>query len=562
MTWILVSFFSCIALAFAGTWFLTRNESFKSCLNYFLAGRKLTYPFIAGSLLLTDLDAEELVGLNGSAFSDGLCIMVWEVGAVVSILFAANFFLPRLLRASSTSIPDFLEQRFHPSTGMMVNIVFILAYIFSQIPIVLYSGAQMLRTMFGFDVILQRYGICGEYFQLLVLVAALAGIGAVYALWGGLKTCVVSDTLTGFGWLVGGFLVLYFGLNALGGEEGFINGVKVFFREGNELKKLNSLGSADSSVPFFTIFTGALVLSSFYWCSNQFILQRSLGSKSLAEGQKGTLLCGVLKLFSPFYLVFPGIIACIMVSRHALQISGADEVYGIFARAVVPRPLIGCLAAILFGGVISTFDSLLNSVCTLCSLNIYRRYRPSASDRSVIRVGFWCGIVLTLLSIFLSPLCFMAGRIFDYMISCLSVYGVAIFYVVVLGVFCRKASVRIANTGFVLTFLVMLFKLFYKDFPGGWLGHIHELHFTALVFAASVLLGFIFSHFFPAKQESAQTRTIFAVNCTGHGDRTQNTAPPDAGIDLTPWKYTGLASLILLAAVVAFYLLFADFSVF
>jgi len=557
---VLISFFLCIAFAFIGTWFFTRNESFKSCINYFLAGRKLTFPFIAGSLLLTDLDAEELVGLNGSAFADGLCIIVWELGSIVGIIFSVNFFLPRLLRSNATSIPDFLGQRFHASTGIMVNIVFILAYIFAQIPIVLYSGAQMLRSMFGLDVILQRYGICSEYAQLLVLVAGLAGLGAVYALWGGLKTCAVSDTLIGFGWLAGGLLVLYFGLSALGGEDGFFCGFRNFLQEGTALHKLNSLGDDKSSVPFFTIFTGALVLNSFFWCSNQFILQRTFGSKSLAEGQKGTLLCGALKLLSPFYLVFPGIIACILVARNVLHISSADEVYGVFARAVVPRPLIGFFAAVLFGGIISTFDSLLNSVCTLCSLNVYKKAFPQASDESVIRVGFWSGIILTVLSIFLSPLCFLAGRIFDYMISCLSVYGVAIFSVVVLGIFCRKASAKIANTAFILSFFIMLCKLLYADFPGGWLGHIHDLHFTALVFAAIVLLGFIFSYFFPEKQETPGTRAIFLVNCFGYSKNAAD-VPAASGIDLKPWKYAGGASIILIVLVAVFYLYFADFSV-
>ncbi len=554
----LITFFACILLVLAGTWYLTRHEKYKSSVEYFLAGHGLSFPFIAGSLLLTDLDAEELVGLNGSAFVDGLCIMVWEVGAVVAILLAANIFLPRMLRFQSATIPDMLERRFQPSTAMAVNILFILAYIFTQIPIVLYSGAQMLRSMFGMDKILSDIGICGDYSQLLVIVALLAVCGAFYALWGGLKTCVVSDTLSGIGWLVGGFLVLYFGLSALGDGGNFFSGISVFFREGEKLNKLNSLGSADSSVPFFTVFTGALALSCFYWCSNQFILQRALGGRSLAESQKGMLLGGALKLLSPFYLVFPGIIAAIMVAQQMLPVSVPDQVYGAFVRHVVPRPVLGFLAAVFFGGIISTFDSLLNAVCTLFSLNVYKKLRPDAPDRTVIRIGFWFGIVLTVLSIFLSPLCYKAGRIFEYMISCLSVYSIPIFYAVILGLFCRKASTKIVNTGIVLTFLIMLAKLFFKKFPGGWLGDVNDLHFVAIVLAASLLIGWLFSKLFPAEKENAVTAWIFSVNCFGYGKEQDQSKD---GFDYRPWRSVFLYSVILLLIVIGIYVYFADWSV-
>ncbi len=305
---------------------------------FFLAGRSLTFPLIAGSLLLTNLSTEQMVGLNGAAFTDGLCVMVWEVVAVVALVALVAmglYFLPRFLRSGIATVPQFLEVRFDHQTRVITNLIFLVAYAAILLPIILYTGAQGMIGILGLK---EGLGIESDLANLYLVVIAVGVIRSIYALWGGLRTVAVSDTLNGIGLLVGGFLITYFGLKAVG-DGGFFAGL-------GKLKELapgkfNSIGGSASSVPFSTVFTGILLLNLFYWCTNQQIIQRTFGASSLAEGQKGVLLTGGLKRLGPMYLVLPGIIAFALLAKDGVTDVKVDETYGMLVGRVLPAPLAG-----------------------------------------------------------------------------------------------------------------------------------------------------------------------------------------------------------------------------
>ncbi|MBO5802620.1 MAG: solute:sodium symporter family transporter, partial [Lentisphaeria bacterium] len=408
------SFLFFTALVGGLTWYLTRKNEFASRDGFFLAGRSLTFPFIAGSLLLTNLSTEQLVGLNGSAFTDGLSVMAWEVCAVVALVLMALFFLPRFLKAGVTTVPEFLAQRFDHGTELICNIIFLSAYAVILLPIILYTGAR------GMMDVLQLQGLFGfssETQALWCVVILVAVIGSIYAIWGGLASCAVSDTLNGIGLLAGGLLITGFAFYMLGGVpdpsgtiiEGtgsFSEGVNTFVESARSSGRLNSIGSNGSSVPFFTLFTGIFFINVFYWCTNQQIIQRTFGAKSLGEGQKGVLLAGALKLLGPLYLVIPGIIAAIMLMK-GFQLGNiapdgtiaSDKAYGSLVNFVLPEWLTGFFAAVLLGAILSSFNSALNSTCTLFSLGIYKRMvRKDADDRHVVRAGRWFGVIITVIS--------------------------------------------------------------------------------------------------------------------------------------------------------------------
>lgn len=291
------------ALVGAITWYLTRGDDHVSSDGYFLAGRTLTGGYIAGSLMLTNLSTEQLVGLNGAAFADGICVMAWEVIAAVSLVVMALFFLPRYLKSGIATVPQFLENRFDAGTRTITTMIFIFAYAVILLPIILYTGATGLKDILNVSALT---GIESPTTVLWGTVWLIGIIGSIYAIFGGLRTVAVSDTLNGFGLLVGGVLIVYFGLHAVNGD-GMIAAL-------TELKtthpeKFNSLGGAKQSVPFFTLFTGVLLLNLFYWTTNQQIIQRTFGASSLAEGQKGVLYAGSLKVLAPLILVLPGIMA-------------------------------------------------------------------------------------------------------------------------------------------------------------------------------------------------------------------------------------------------------------
>ncbi len=291
------------------TWILTRKDRHDTSAGYFLAGRALTGGYIAGSLMLTNLSTEQLVGLNGDAFADGLCVMAWEVVAGMSLVVMALFFLPRYLKSGIATVPQFLEKRFNEATRTITTLIFIVAYAGILLPIILYTGATGLSGILNMKDLL---GISSDAGVLWFSVWLIGLIGSLYAIFGGLRTVAVSDTLNGFGLLVGGLLIAWFGLSAIN-PDAPLSALSEIRHADPE--KFNSLGGPEQSVPFSTLFTGVLLLNLFYWCTNQQIIQRTFGASTLAEGQKGVLLAGLLKILAPIILVLPGIIAFYLFGR-------------------------------------------------------------------------------------------------------------------------------------------------------------------------------------------------------------------------------------------------------
>ena len=349
----IISFILFTLLAAGLTWFITRKDEAQSSEGFFLGGRSLTFPIIAGSLLLTNLSTEQMVGLNGAAFKDGLSVMAWEVVAVIALVIMALFFLPRFLKTGITTVPQFLELRFDKTTQSIANFVFLIAYALILIPIILYSGAVGLSQMMDLKGLT---GIKDDHMILSGTVVLIGVMGLLYSRFGGLRTLAVLDTINGVGLLVGGMMITWFALNAVGDGEGIAAGWKTL-NEANP-ERMNSLGTAEQSVPFSTLFTGVALLNLFYWCTNQQIIQRTFGASSLAEGQKGVLLTGALKLLGPLYLVLPGIVAYHLYASEGIK---PDEAYGKLVFELLPSHLTGFFAAVMVGAILSSFNAALNS---------------------------------------------------------------------------------------------------------------------------------------------------------------------------------------------------------
>jgi len=428
------------------TWLITRKQDHASSTGYFLAGRSLTFPLIAGSLLLTNLSTEQMVGLNGAAFIDGFCVMVWEVVAVLALVTMGLFFLPRFLKSGIATVPEYLEIRFDHQAQVITNLIFLIAYATILLPIILYTGA---RGMIG---ILDVQGMLGisETAALWLIVWVVGLIGSMYALFGGLRTVAVSDTLNGIGLLVGGFLITYFGLSALGGGE-FVSGWNAIGEAQGD--RLNSIGAAGSSVPFQTVFTGILLLNLFYWCTNQQIIQRTFGAKSLAEGQKGVMLTGGLKLLGPMYLVLPGMIAFALFASEGLK---ADVTYGRLVRDVLPPWLAGFFAAAMIGAILSSFNSALNSTCTLFSLGLYSKViKTDATEQQIVKSGKVFGWIIAGASMCVAPLLANTTSIFAYLQKMNGLYFIPIFAVVLVGMLSKRVPPLAAKAALIVGFLAI-----------------------------------------------------------------------------------------------------------
>jgi len=542
----LISFLAFTGLVGLITWIITRKDDHESSTGFFLAGRSLTFPLIAGSLLLTNLSTEQMVGLNGAAFTDGLCVMVWEVVAVIGLVAMALFFLPRFLKSGIATLPQYLEIRYDHKTRVITSMVFLIAYAVILLPIILYTGATGLIGMLNLKVLL---GIESHTTALWIIVWGVGIIGSLYALFGGLRTVAISDTLNGIGLLVGGFLIVYFGLvmvAKIGDGNGVIEGMKIL--KNSEPAKFNSIGGASQSVPFFTIFTGIMLLNLFYWCTNQQIIQRTFGAKSLSEGQKGVLLTGGLKLLGPLYLVIPGIIAYYLYQKGIIDIGlkpngspNPDAAYGVLVSTVLPPYLTGFFAAVMVGAILSSFNSALNSTCTLFSLGLYKNIlKKDANEHQVVKSGKIFGWIIAASAMLIAPLLANTESIFGYLQKMNGIYFIPIFAVVVIGMTTKRVPAIAAKVGLIAGFILIAAGYFIPYFSNIVDG-MHEFHFLGAVFAVLIITMLIIGKVMPRKEDFVQE---------------------DAkAVDINPWKYAKLTGLILILIVILIYAKYADFSI-
>lgn len=545
----LASFVFFTALVGALTWWITRGDSHESSAGYFLAGRSLTAGFIAGSLMLTNLSTEQLVGLNGAAFVHGLSVMAWEVIAAIALVTMALHFLPRFLKSGVATVPQFLELRFAPSTRTITTLIFIGAYAAILLPIILYTGATGMSNILNLKTIT---GIESYTANIWIAVWIIGLIGSVYAIFGGLRSVAVSDTLNGFGLLLGGVAITWLGFQAAGDGQGVLAGYQAVKAAVPE--KFNSISGPAGQVPFFTLFTGVLVLNLFYWCTNQQIIQRTFGASSLAEGQKGVLLAGGLKVLGPLILVFPGLIACALHAKGIITIpfkpGGAvlnvDTAYGLLVQKVMPGWMTGFFAAVLMGAILSSFNSALNSTCTLFSLGVYKGiWRKDASEADVIRSGKVFGWAIAVISMTIAPLLLGQESIFGYLQTMNAIYFIPIFAVVMVGLLTRRVPARAANIGLVFAFVVIVAVYFIPGLnitdAGGDRFLLHNFHFITLVLMASIALMLGLGALAPRPEPWVHVYS---------GD-----------VDLTPWKHARATGVVLVVLVLLIYGSFADFSV-
>jgi SSS family solute:Na+ symporter len=515
------------------TYFIVRGmkRSDNAAEEYFTGGRALAWPVVAGSLLLTNLSTEQLVGLNGAVFGDqNLVGIAWEALAAFAMIATALLFLPKFLASGFTTTPAFLEKRFDKTTRSMVSGLFLFGYITVLLPVVLYTGSLALIGMFNLQI------------DLWVMVVIIGVLGSSYAIIGGLKTVAVSDTINGVGLLIGGLAIPFLALLALG-EGSFFAGLDILTSSRpDSLAVLAITNSADKvvSVPWPTLLTGMMFIQVFYWSTNQVIVQRALAAKSLAEGQKGVLFASGMKLVGPLMLCLPGIIALHMVD---LDISKNDQVYGAVVRHVLPNWSIGLFAAVLMGSILSSFNSALNSTSTLFSLQFYKGYfRKAASNEDIVKFGKRFGIIVAVLSMIIAPLLAQMQSIFEYLQKVNGLYSVPIIGIFLLGITTKHIPAVAAKIGMITGILSYAFFTFVPvpNVPL-WLansdGNLHWLHGYFISFIASVLVMLLIGYMKPKTAEE------IAVS--------EETQP--APVDMTPWKSAKSVSIFIFIITVIIY---------
>lgn len=546
----IVSFVGFTALVAFIAWYATRKTDEKSADGYYLGGRSLGAITIAGSLLLTNLSAEQIVGLNGQSFAQGILVMAWETLAAISMIVTAIYLLPKYMRSGITTIPQFIHERFDATSKSILSILFLVAFGVVLLPTILYSGSLAFSTMFDLP---EALGM-SQSAVIWICVLSIGTIGSIYAIFGGLKAVAVSDLVNAIGLLIGGLLIPIFGLMLIG-DGSVSNGLDELWTANPE--KFNAKGEVDSFIPFGTIFTGMMIAQMYYWGTNQSILQRVFGAKSLAEGQKGMILAGFVKFLIPIIVVLPGVIAWHIFGN---DLANPDQAYPALVKKVLPAAFLGFFAAVLFGAVLSSFNSLLNSSSTLFGVDLYRQYfNKNASELQMVKAGKVFGMFLAIVSMSIAP--FIANApdgLFSYIQESLGSLSVPILAVVTVGMATKNVpalAAKLVLTIGVLLYLVSQFVLSpyfietalseaavngitnakelsiikAKAYP-------HFLHVMGILFVLNVGFMLVMGKLYPNKK-------MYQPKVTDE-------------IEIIPWKYAKVVGLVITILVLSTYLIF------
>lgn len=420
----------------------TRTHSPDSNKEFFLAGGGLSWVFVAGSITLTNLSTDQLVGMNGNQMA---LLAWWELAAVVGLFILAKVFLPVYYRYNCTTTTELLEKRYNDHhIRATIAVLFLLGNIFIYLPIMLYTGSLFMKSMFGLDI------------PILVIASVFAVIGAAYAILGGLRAVAVSDTYSGIILLSMGILVVFLALSAID-----------FNFEGIPTERLTMIGDNTSPIPWHVLLTGMIFIQTFYWSTNQTITQRAMAAPNLKEAQKGVFAAaGIRLLIIPPMIVLPGIVS------YKLYGPVGDAAYGRIVGDVLPPYLSGAFAAAIAAAVLTSFNSVLNSSATLYVCDIHEKYFKAKPNVARLNAAITLGFVA--LAIALVPVYNGAASIINLVQQLNGLLSMPILSVFIVGLLFRNVDARAAIIGVI--FGVGLYSVF--TFVWTPLHYIHLMFIT------------------------------------------------------------------------------------
>lgn len=519
-------------VAFYATWQL-RKDKLNTQDGYFLGGRSLTGVVIAGSMLLTNISTEHLIGMNGSSYKNGAIIIAWEVTSALALVAAAMYFIPRYLKMGLTTIPEFLEKRFDGLTRTLIALLLIISFVTTLLPIVLYTGAINIESIFEISDLLNVSKEQGLWITVLVV----GILGGVYAIFGGLKMVAYTDTINGYGLLIAGLLVPILALLDIGSGNVWEGLTKVFEHSPGKFNVVSQEasvgpGARGAILPFSVLFTGLIINQLYFWTMHQSIIQRALGALSLKEAQKGLLFTGVLKILIPLVIVLPGIIAFYYFGDTYYE--EQDVVYPLLLKKVLPLWMTGFFVAVVMGAVLSTFNSALNSAATIFSLGIYQRYvNPAASELRLVGMGKMVSTILAVFAIGVAP--FVANApdgLYQLLQQLNGIFFIPMATVILAGFFFPKVSAIGAKAGllFGLVFYILLDYIFKVE--------LHFVHIWGIEFVCNVAVMHLVSRYYPRKNP-------FVIKDVGL-------------LDMQEWKYAKGLSIFLVVVTLLIYILLGN----
>jgi len=523
---IVVIIFYLVAIVVIGSWAGLRGRKGAEGKNYFLAGGTLTWPLIGLALFSTNISTTHLVSLAQEGYQNGLAYGNFEWMAAFTLIALSLFFAPFYYRSRVATLPDFLEQRYSRASRDWLAVLSIISAIFIHIGFTLYTGAVVLEGLFGIPIMTS-----------IIVAAVLTGI---YTIIGGLKAVVVTESIQTVILIFGAVIITLVGYNQVGGWEGLKASV--------DPVKLTVLRSAEDSsgLSWYSIFLGYPIIGLWYWCADQTIVQRVLGAKDENHARVGPLFAGFIKILPLFIFVLPGTICLALINQGQLPaLEHSKDAYAFMITHLLPTGVTGIMAAALLAALMSTVSGALNSIATLFSYDLYKRWLPETPDHKLVIIGRIVTFVAMVLAILWSPMISHFESIFQGIVAVICYIAPPITAVFIWGVFWKKtsalASISTLVSGSVLGFVVFLLDWFKSS--TGW--NIPPMMMTFYLFVICSVILAVVSYFYPHQHTSESAKLVW----NNPGD-----ALRDKG-----WKGIGnykILSGILFITMVALYVIF------
>lgn len=425
----------------------THSHSDAATADYFLSGKSEGWFVIGAALFASNIGSEIILGLAGSGARADMPNAQFEVLASLVLIILGWVFVPFYLKTGVYTMPQFLEMRYSSAARNYLSVVSILAYVLTKISLIIFSGA-LIFDMFGIP-----------FWTGAIIIVLSTGF---YTVLGGLTAVIYTDMVQTFILLAGTIAVTYIGLDQLGGWNEMTHTIAAASTEpGNpSVQQFFNMWRpmSDTNYPWTGMLFGAPILGVWYWCTDQFIVQKVLSAKNVSEARKGSLFAGFLKLLPVFIFLLPGIIAYALMKKGLLvySLDNPDQAMPAMITTLLPVGLKGLAIAALLAALMSSLSSAFNSSSTLFTIDFYKRWKPEASEKKLVRVGQLATVVLVLVSLAWIPFMktLMGGGMFHYLQSIQAYISPPIAAVFLLGLFIKRINARGAIvalwSGFVL----------------------------------------------------------------------------------------------------------------
>lgn len=457
LDWIVIGLFV-LALVGIIVWVFKQKQD--SSGDYFLAGRDATWIAIGASIFASNIGSEHLIGLAGAGASSGMAMAHWEIQGWM-ILILGWVFVPFYSRSMVLTMPEFLERRYNPQSRTILSFISLISYVLTKVAVTVYAGGLVFQQVFGIQEI---WGI--DFFWIAAI--GLVLITALYTVVGGMKSVLYTSVLQTPILLLGSIIIVVLGLKELGGWNEMMTIVRAtpVNDYGDTMANLIRSNS-DASFPWLGVFIGSSIIGFWYWCTDQFIVQRVLSGKNETEARRGTIFGAYLKLTPVFIFLIPGMIAFALHSKTGdflpMLSNGAvnsDAAFPTLVAKLLPAGLKGLVVAGILAALMSSLASLFNSSAMLFTIDFYKRFKPQASEKQLLHIGRVATIVIVVLGILWIPVMKSVGDVlYTYLQDVQSVLAPGIAAAFLLGILSKRITPSAGLWGLISGFVVGLTRL-------------------------------------------------------------------------------------------------------